>query len=78
MMAGPTEWAAFPDHPDLGHRPDPHRPTHTRCGRPLDTAEPVHRPHYGHTDCLPRATETPDVAEPSLWDPDEEEGGDDG
>lgn len=71
MTAPPrAEWVAFPDRPDLGHHPDPHRPTHTRCGRELDTAAPVDRPYYGHTACMPRATTTPadTPTEPGLWE----------
>lgn len=47
------EWVRFPNRPDLGHHPDPERPTHTRCGMPLAGAEPVERPRYAHTACFP-------------------------
>lgn len=67
--AGLPEWVRYDDDPDVGHHPDPQRPTHTRCGRPIADATPADRPRYGHTDCLPRGSGDADVDdEGSLWD----------
>lgn len=66
--AGLPEWVRYPDRPDLGHHPDPDRPTHTRCGLPLADATPVDRPRLVHTDCLPRDGSAPGPDGQPLWD----------
>lgn len=67
--AGIPEWVHYDDDPDVGHHPDPQRPTHTRCGRRLAEATPIDHPRYGHTDCLPHGSGDAVVdSDGGLWD----------
>lgn len=72
VSAGLPEWVSFHDRPDLGHHPDPSRPTHTRCGMNIEGSSENACPRFVHTDCLPRATATadatPDPADLGLFD----------